>query len=93
MIVVLQVQIWLTRLLTVLRVCEDNETTTSKHKLTNLLKSPDNTWGFMVQYERYIFTLLLVEFKILSRVEGKMSRVESKMSRVEGKMSRVQFFA
>ena len=33
------------------------------------------------------------EFKILSRVEGKMSRVESKMSRVEGKMSRVQFFA
>ena len=38
-------------------------------------------------------TSVLGEFKILSRVEGKMSRVESKMSRVEGKMSRVQFFA
>ena len=30
------------------------------------------------------------EFKILSRVEGKMSRVEGKMSRVESKMSRVE---
>ena len=48
MVVVLQVQIWFTRLLTVLRVCEDNETTTSKHKLTNLLKSPGYTWVFMV---------------------------------------------
>ena len=33
----------------------------------------------------------IFEFKILSRVEGKMSRVESKMSRVEGKMSRFDF--